>query len=335
MKYLRKNRIKYIYVLAVLMLLGACLFGISHGATRINPFDALRSLLSGDLNGVEARILFYVRLPRVLASVVCGAALALSGAVIQGVLNNILASPSIIGVNAGAGLAVTLCVSLGIVGGWRLSLFAFIGALLTVAVVSIGAKRWGASRGTVILMGVAINALLGAVSDTVTTLAPTVQVLSNDFRIGDFSAVTYAKLLPATAIAVFSAAVLFTLSNVLDILTVGDDNAKSLGVNVSLMRVVFLILSALLAGAAVSVAGLLSFVGLLVPHAVRRIATNAHKHLLPLCALLGGGFVTLCDTLSRCIFADYELPVGIIMAFIGAPFFIFILVKGRGVRVND
>ena len=124
--------------------------------------------------------------------------------------------------------------------------------------------------------------------------------------------------------------VLVTLSNELDVLTLGDENAKSLGMNTSVMRTLFLMLAAALAGAAVSIVGLLSFVGLLVPHAVRRVSTNESHHLIPLCALFGGGFITLCDTLSRVMFAPYELPVGIIMAFLGAPFFLFILVKGKG-----
>ena len=159
--------------------------------------------------------------------------------------------------------------------------------------------------------------------------------MRNDFKIGDFSSVTYAKILPAAVVIFISVAVLTTLSNELDLLTLGDENAKGLGLNTGAARVIFLMLSALLAGAAVSVCGLLSFVGLLVPHTVRRLATSESKHLLPLCALLGAGFVSLCDTLARVVFAPYELPVGIIMAFLGAPFFIFILVKGKGGHSRD
>jgi iron complex transport system permease protein len=261
-------------------------------------------------------------------------ALAVSGAVIQGVLANRLASPSIIGVNAGAGLAVTLCSAFGIIGGWQLSLFSFLGAFFAVMIVSIGAKKWGASRGTVILLGVALNAFLGAISDTVKTFIPEVSIISNDFRVGDFSAVTYAKVIPAAVAIIVAVIVLQTFASDLDVLTLGDENAKGLGLNTGVMRIVFLMLSALLAGAAVSVCGLLSFVGLLVPHAVRRIATSEAKHLVPLSALFGAGFVTLCDTLARVVFAPYELPVGIIMAFLGAPFFIFILIKGKGGHRN-
>ncbi len=332
MKSLRKNKIAYIYCIALGLLLLSVILGVGLGATKVNLWASFSEIIKGNANGSEARILLYVRLPRVLGALVCGMALAVAGAVIQGVLANRLASPSIIGVNVGAGLAVTVCSALGIMGGWRLSLFAFLGAFLTVILVSLGAKKWGASRGTVILMGVALNALLGAISDTVTTFNPEVSMMSNDFRIGDFSSVTYAKLIPATVIVLTSVLILLTLSNELDVLTLGDENAKGLGLNTNVMRVIFLLLSALLAGAAVSVCGLLSFVGLLVPHAVRRIATSESKHLLPLCALFGAGFVSLCDTLARVVFAPYELPVGIIMAFLGAPFFIFILIRKKGGR---
>lgn len=330
MKHLRKNKLGPIYAAAIALLLLSILLGLFLGATEVGFADVLKALFHGDTDSPQARILWFVRLPRVAAGLLCGAALAVSGAVIQGVLANRLASPSIIGVNAGAGLAVTLCAAFGIVGGWRLSLFAFLGAFLTVMLVSLGAKKWGASRGTVILMGVALNALLGAVSDTVTTFVPDVSILSSAFKVGDFASATYVKLIPAAVVILVSLLFLNTLSNALDVLTLGEENAKGLGMNTELTRVLFLIFAALLAGAAVSVAGLLSFVGLLVPHAVRRVATTQSRHLLPLCALVGAGFVTLCDTLARIIFAPYELPVGIIMAFLGAPFFLFILIKGKG-----
>ena len=127
--------------------------------------------------------------------------------------------------------------------------------------------------------------------------------------------------------------ILLTLSTTLDVLSLGEETARGLGLRTGVARTGLLLLAALLAGAAVSVCGLLSFVGLLVPHAVRRGIAGAagqSRHLIPLCALFGSGFVTLCDTLARVIFAPYEIPVGIIMAFLGAPFFLFILIKGKG-----
>ena len=195
------------------------MLGLRLGATEVGFFDALRAVLAGNADTPEARILLYVRLPRVLACLLCGAALSVSGATIQGVLANRLASPSILGVNAGAGLAVTVASACGILGGWRLSLFAFCGAFFAVLLVSVGAKKWGLSRGSVILMGVALNALLGALSDTVTTFVPEVSVMSNDFKIGDFSAVTYARVAPAAVVILFSIAALMTLSNELYLVT--------------------------------------------------------------------------------------------------------------------
>ena len=258
------------------------------------------------------------------------AALAVSGAVIQGVLANRLASPSIIGVNSGAGLAVTLCTAFGIYGGLRLSLFAFLGAFATVMAVSLLARRTGASRGTLILLGVAVNSLLNAFSEAVVTFIPEVGVMSNDFKVGEFSSVTYTRLLPAVVLIAVSLVILFTLTNELDVLTLGEDSARSLGMNTSLIRTLFLMLAAVLAGCAVSLAGLLSFVGLIVPHAVRRLSGSKASRLLPLSAIFGAAFVCLCDTAARTLFSPYEIPVGIIMAFLGAPFFVFILIKGKG-----
>ena len=315
--------------MAVAMVFCATVMGILLGATSVPVSALMQALLPGQSDSVAGKILWYVRFPRVAGSLLCGGALAVSGATIQAVLANRLASPSIIGVNAGAGLAVTLCAAWGILGGWQLSAWAFAGAFGAVMLVSFGAKKWGASKGTVILMGVAMNALLGALTDTVRTFVPEVAILSNDFRVGDFSAVTLFKLGPAAVVILVAMVALCVFANALDVLTLGDDSAKSLGLNIAVMRTVFLMLSAAMAGAAVSICGLLSFVGLLIPHAVRRMGVRETGHLIPLCALFGAGFVTLCDTLSRVVFAPYELPVGILMAFLGAPFFLYILFKGK------
>lgn len=329
-KYCSKNnRIYGLYVAGFLFLGISALLGIMLGSTPLAFSEITEAFRSGFHSSAGTRIFAYVRLPRTLASLVSGAALAVSGAVIQGVLANPLASPSVIGVNAGAGLGVTLCMALGLVGGWQLSLFSFLGAFAAVTLVSLGSKRWGASRSTVILIGVAMNSILGAISNTITTFIPETGVMSNDFKVGDFSAVTYQKLVPAMIIIFATIVMLYTLHNELDVLTLGEESARGLGLNTSLMRTLFLLFSALLAGCAVSLAGLLSFVGLLIPHAVRRIAGNTSSHLVGLCSLYGAGFVCLCDTIARTAFSPYEIPVGIIMSYLGAPFFVFILIKGK------
>lgn len=266
---------------------------------------------------------------------VTGAALAAAGTVIQGVLANPLASPGIIGVNAGAGLAITVCTALGLFGGLSTALFSFVGAFLAVLLVSFTSQTFGTSRGTLILVGVALNSLFNAFSSTIVTLFPDVGVMSNDFRVGDFSSVTYAILIPASVLILLALALLFTLSNELDVIGLGAESARGLGMNVLLMRSLFLLLAALLAGCAVSLAGLLSFVGLLVPHIVRMLGVRSAKHLLPLSALFGCGFVTVCDLLARLLFAPYEIPVGILIAFLGAPFFLFLLIKRKGGEMHD
>ncbi len=333
MKFLSVKPEKNAYLLlggALLLLLSVGL-GILTGAAELSLSELLAALTSDDRTSAAARIVWYVRIPRVCTAAVCGAALAVSGAVIQGVLSNHLASPGMIGINAGAAMAVTVCAAMGILGGWQLSLFAFLGAFGTALAVSAAAKHWGASDGVVILIGAALNSLLGAVSDTVTALNPDVSIMNSQFRAGDFSAATTAKLLPAAMTVLPALAILFLLSNELDILTLGEDHARALGMHTGKIRMLFLLLSALLAGTAVSVAGLLSFVGLLVPHAVRRLCRCSRNtiHHLPLCALYGGAFTILCDTAARSLFAPYELPVGILLAFLGAPFFLFLLLRGN------
>ena len=326
-----KNKTILTYICACALLIFSLILGVLSGAYSISLSKVLSALFELDANTPEARIILYVRLPRVLAALVCGAGLSVSGAVVQSVLDNRLASPGIIGVNSGAGLAVAICSAMGVVGTWKLSLSAFLGAFASAMLVSVAVRKRGSSGGTIILMGVALNSLLGAISDTVVTLSPDVGVITNDFKVGDFSAVTYVKLIPVAIIVCASLLLLFTLSNQLDVMGLGEENAVGLGLNVKAMRIIFLTLASLLAGSVVSIAGLLSFVGLLVPHAVKRTCKSLHSfHTLPLCALFGGGFVALCDTLSRVIFSPYEIPVGIIMAFLGAPFFIFILFKGKG-----
>lgn len=330
--FLGTNKIKLLYAGGALFLILSALLGLTLGSTHLSLQEMAHAFARGFDHSAGTRIFAYSRLPRTLACLVCGGALSVSGGVIQGVLANRLASPSIIGVNAGAGLAVTACTALGITGGWLLSLGSFLGAFAAVLLVSLGSRRWGASRSTVILIGVAMNSLLGALSDTITTLMPEVGVMSNDFKIGEFSFVTYHRLIPAALIILAALAVLYTLHNELDVLTLGEENARGLGLNAGAARTLFLLLAALLAGCAVSLAGLLSFVGLLVPHAVRRVAGSRSLHLMGLSALYGAGFVCLCDTVARTAFSPYEIPVGIIMAFLGAPFFLFILLKGKGGR---
>ena len=311
---------------AALVCILAALASLSLGAAALSPGALFDALCAGP-GSTAGRIFWFVRLPRTAGCCLAGAALSVAGCVIQNVLSNPLASPNIIGVNAGAGLAVTVCCALGALSGWSIAGAAFLGAFLAVGLVNLAAKAVGASRTTVILAGVAVNAFLGAVSDAVTNLVPDAGVLSGDFRVGGFGSVVTARLVPAGVLIAAALAVIFLLHNELEVLSLGEDTARSLGLNAAGMRTAFLALAAVLCGAAVSFAGLLGFVGLIVPHAVRRLAGNQCARLLPLCALWGAAFVTVCDLISRLAFRPQELPVGILLSALGGRFFLYILSK--------
>jgi len=321
---------------SALMLTGAAAFlviaavlNICLGASGISLGELFRALAEGPGTTKAARIFWYVRLPRTGACLLAGAGLAVSGAVIQKVLANNLASPGIIGINAGAGLAVAACCAFGTYAPWAVAGTSFLGAMAATFLVVIVARKSNASRTTVVLGGVAVTACLNAVTETIVTMVPDAALASVDFRVGGFSSVNQARLLPAAVLILAGIAVICTLTNELDVLSLGDDAAQSLGLRVARMRNGMLTLAALLAGASVSFAGVLGFVGLIVPHMARRIIGNDSGRLIPFCALLGGGFVTICDLASRLIFAPYELPTGILMSFLGGPFFIWLLLKRK------
>lgn len=313
-----------------LLTLTAAVLSLWTGSVKLSPSQVFAALTGADTGSTAARIVLYTRLPRTCAALLAGAALAVSGTVIQTVLHNPLASPGIIGVNASAGLAVAVVCAAAPLAQQYTPLIAFAGALAGVLLVLGLAERTGASRMTVILAGVAVSNLLSAGIDAVVTLVPDALNGVADFRIGGFSGVTMARLAPAAGLILLSLALVMSLSQQLDILALGSETAQSLGLSVRPVRFALLVLAAALAGAAVSFAGLLSFVGLIVPHAMRRLVGENSLPLLVSSALGGAFFVTLCDLLARVLFAPFELPVGIVLAFAGGPFFLWLLFRQRG-----
>ncbi len=326
------KKLNYISLLciAIVVCITVTLLSVCLGSAKLSLSQLWEALRYRTAGGLAQNIFWYIRLPRTVGCLLAGAGLAVSGAVIQGVLANKLASPSIIGVNAGAGLAVTICCACGVLTGLAITIASFVGAMFAVILVVVVARKVSASRTTVILAGVAINSFLNAGSEAITTLIPEVALMNVDFRVGGFSSVSYVRLIPAGIVIIVALIVVLSLCNELDIMTLGEETAQGLGLSVKWMRTIFLGLSALLAGASVSFAGLLGFVGLIVPHAIRKVTGSESKKLLPLCAVCGATFVTLCDLCSRLIFNPYEVPVGIIMSLIGGPFFLWLLLKRKG-----
>ena len=259
-----------------------------------------------------------------------GAALAVAGALIQAALDNPLASPNVIGVNSGAGLAVLLAASLAPGALWLSPLAAFGGALVSALVIFLLSLGPGVSRLTVVLAGIAITTVFGAGMNTILIVDPDAYIGSSNFLVGGLSGVLMGDLgWPAVYIALGLAAACAGATK-LNILGLGDEAAHSLGLNVRAVRLAMLAAAAVLAGAAVSFAGLLGFVGLIVPHMVRFFTGHDNRWIIPVSAVVGAAFVVGCDLLARVLFAPYELPVGILMAFLGGPFFIYLILRNRG-----
>ena len=306
--------------------------GLFLGSVAVSPGQVLLALLGGGAQTVPAKIVLFTRLPRVLGAMLAGSALAVAGVVIQQCLHNPLASPGILGVNAGAGLAVAVVFAVFPLAQGLTPVVAFLGALGAVCLILFLSRATGASRMTVVLAGVAVSNIFSAGIDAVVTLVPDALNAVSDFRIGGFSGVTLAKIAPGGRIISLALLGVFSLAGRMDILALGDETAHSLGLRVGRTRYLLLALAAALAGAAVSFAGLLGFVGLIVPHAMRRFVGEQSLPLLLASALGGGFFLTACDLLARTLFAPYELPVGIVLSFTGGPFFLWLLYRQRGGR---
>lgn len=315
-------------LLLLLTLLSAAL-GVWAGASRVDLAAALGEVLSGRAQSPGARILLYVRLPRVCASLLSGAALAVAGLLIQAVLSNPLASPNVIGVNAGAGFFAFLFLALfpGSLGATAVG--AFLGALIATLTVYAVAAAAGAGKLTIILAGVAVSSIFTAGLNAIKTFYPETLYNGSTFLIGGFAGVSMGDITPAWAGILLALLGAFLLPRQLDVLCLGEETARSLGQPVTLVRFAAILLACVLAGCAVSFSGLIGFVGLIVPHITRRLFGSAHRLLLPAACLLGAGLVTLSDTLSRTLFAPYEVPVGILLSLVGGPFFLFLILRRR------
>ena len=301
-----------IILLLALASLGAALLSMSFGSTQVPFSEILTALMGGETQAYN--IVVYARLPRTLAALLCGSALAVGGVIIQGVLGNPLAGPNIIGVNAGAGLGAVLCAALIPTSMTAVPVAAFLGALGACMLVYTLARRTGASRITLVLAGVAISSMLSAAIDAVSILFPEAALGAGSFMVGRLSGVTVAALkVPA-------------------LLSLRDEVAQSLGLSARAARNLLLTLAAVLCGAAVSFAGLVGFVGLLVPHAARFLVGGEHKYLLAASLFLGAALVTVCDLAARVLFVPFELPVGTLLSLMGGPFFLWLLFRQRGGR---
>ena len=317
------------------LLASALLLSVGCGSQWYTPARLWQALCAADAADPVWRILYFVRLPRTAAAVLAGAALGVAGALIQSVLNNAMASPNVIGVNAGAGLGALLAASLVPGAAALLPGAAFVGALAAALFIWMLAAVAGLSRTTLILAGVTVSSILTACMNTLKLLFPDVAVGSMAFLLGTLSGVTTAQVqraLPWLAAGFVLAALLAADLNVLQL---GEDMAAGLGLPVARVRFAALLTAALLAGASVSFAGLLGFVGLLAPHIARRLVGGDNRRLLPVTALASADLMLLCDVAARVLFAPFELPVGVLLSLVGGPFFLFLLLRRKRSRLYD
>ncbi|MBR2835401.1 MAG: iron ABC transporter permease [Coriobacteriales bacterium] len=317
--------------IAFVLTVTAAILGIMLGSTNVSFSDVIAVLTGGNPSSTPvANIVKHIRLPRVEAALLAGAALATSGCIIQTVLANPLASPNVIGVNAGSGCAVLLVSSFLPGVAFVLPFAAFGGALLVALIIFAVASYTGASRMTIVLVGMAMTAICTAGMNTILIINPDAYVGASTFLVGGLAGVKIQDLVWPAMLIIPGIIIALLGTHALNIVTAGDNVAASVGMNVRAVRLGMLALAALLAGAAVSFAGMLGFVGLIIPHVVRLASGNDARFLIPTSIFLGAAFVTFCDLAARTMFAPYEIPVGILMAFVGGPFFIWLVIRKRG-----
>lgn len=311
----------------IVLLAAAILAGIGTGAVSIGARDIFAAM-TASVADENYQIIHNIRIPRVLVGAMVGMNLALAGVILQSVLRNPLADPGIIGVSSGAGLAAVTVMILWPENSALVPIVAFAGAMAAIMLVFVLSWQDGINPLRLVLAGVAVSAFFGGgISALMVFHADKVQGVIN-WMVGGFQGRSWEHvrmILPYTFCGLAGA---FAASRYLNLLNLGDDAAKSLGVRVELVRVGLTALAALLAASAVSVAGLLGFVGLIVPHLTRLLVGSDSEYLLPCSALLGAALVVTADIAARTVFRPVEIPVGVFMAFLGAPFFLYLLRKG-------
>lgn len=312
------------------------------GATGISPFAVISALLAGEPVDAAARVVILdIRLPRLAMGVLVGAALAVAGVVMQGLFRNPLADPGIVGVSAGAGLGAIMAIVLGgllppalgaALGYALVPVAAFVGGGISVILLyTVATKNGQTSVATMLLAGIALAALVGALSGVMVYLADDTQLRDLTFwGLGSLAGATWSKLIVAMPLMLLGIVGAPLLARSLDTLALGEVAARHMGIDIQRMKRIAVVIVAASVGAAVAVSGGIGFVGIVVPHLLRLLTGPAHGPLIINSALLGATILLLADMISRVIVSPAELPIGIIMALIGGPFFLWVLLKRRG-----
>jgi len=338
---LRRNKLILVLLLLAASLIASLLLASAFGAVDIPLPDILRMALNkvavfdfpATWRTVEETIIFQIRLPRVIGGVLVGAALATAGVLFQGLLRNPMADPYIIGTSAGAALGFTIAIlmpiNLAFLGFGLVPIAAFGGALATVFLVYNLARVGGKTPIiSMLLAGVVVSSLMAAIMTLLISISD--RLLLNlhsvySFLMGNISATSWEQIAVITPLVIGGVTCARFFAFHLNAFSLGEEGAGYLGIEVERDKILILALGSLLTAAAVSISGLVGFVGLVVPHAVRLSFGPDHRLLLPASALAGGAFVVIADLIARTMLAPVEIPVGVVTAIIGAPFFIYLL----------
>jgi len=311
-------------------LAGAFALGVLVGPVGLPPGAVFRELadrlpfvtMSSGLTEQQSAILFQLRLPRVVLGGLVGAMLSISGAAYQGAFRNPLADPYLLGAAAGAGLGATIAIAYAGASHDLIPLAAFVGALGAVAIAySVGRSSTGRTATTLILAGVAVASFLTAVQTYVQQRESDTLRQVYSWILGRLGTAGWGEVVLILPYVVVSAGVILAHRRLLDVLSVGDEEAESLGLRARRVRLWVVVAASLGTAAAVAVSGLIGFVGIIVPHAVRLIAGASYRVLLPLALAFGAAFMIVADLIGRTVAAPAEVPIGVVTAFIGAPFF--------------
>lgn len=331
-------------ILLVLLLIAVFAAGVIIGPTPISLSDVRIALLH-NLFGADApaaasstnAVIWDIRIPRLILGAAAGAGLAVAGAILQAVVRNALADPYILGINSGASTGAALAILFGVGAGfgeYALQGAAFIGAVAASAVMFFIARSAGRLTSVRLLMaGIAVGYALSAVTSFLIFASDSAEGSRSVmfWLLGSLGLGRWSLLLLVTVLIVVAVTIVFwSMGRRIDALTVGDDAALTLGVNPDRMRVILVVLTCVLVGSVVAMAGSIGFVGLVVPHAARRLVGGSHRHMLPVAALLGASLLIAADIGARTLLAPQEIPIGILTSLVGAPFLI-LLVRRMGV----
>ena len=312
--------------LCVLIAAGSLLLG-----TAEITLQKILALAMGDVAVTDSAklILFEIRLPRIILAGFVGYALCLGGVVFQALLRNPLADPFILGVSSGSAFGAILGIILGFGFNLGVPAMSFAGALLTIfLLLTIGAKEMGMESSTILLTGVIINAFFTAIIMFFISVTTDAKLHSMLFWLyGDLSQISYAHLVLIGPVLLIASVILYGFAGHLNLLTAGEETAMQLGVEVDRTKIILLFVVSVVIGTVVAFSGLIGFVGLIVPHLARMAFGSDHRLLIPVASLGGASFLIAADTLARTLISPSELPVGVITAFVGAPFFIYLLKK--------